>query len=300
VRTNVKWLLALIAAMAIISGASTASVPLTPTGDGHVAIPVEVDDKGPFPFILDTGADSTAVYQWFADRAGLKRAAGPGESWSGQTGTIRVSFYQVRSVRADGWRLSAVRAGALPNRHDAGRQAGVLGNDFMDKGIAVFDFPCRRVELRARGALRTIVGDDGPPVDGRRAAGSTPLNFPVTVNGIAGIAVLDTGSRNTRINLKFASLAGIDPKSPAFHDGDALFGIGGGTVIPRNGPIGTLAFSGMTLRDVRAQVMDVTALTEDFGEKPSMLLGLDVLGQFRVIYDHRANHIWFRPSTCAR
>ena len=41
-------------------GAVRAAVPFTPAGDGHDTVPAFVNGKGPFAFVLDTGADEKA------------------------------------------------------------------------------------------------------------------------------------------------------------------------------------------------------------------------------------------------
>jgi len=34
----------------------------------------------------------------------------------------------------------------------------------------------------------------------------------------------------------------------------------------------------------------------DFGGKPAMLLGADLLSRYRLLYEHEARKIWIRPS----
>jgi predicted aspartyl protease len=50
-----------------------AAVPFTPAGDGHDTVSAFVNGKGPFAFILDTGADGSALYQWFAEKQHLSK-----------------------------------------------------------------------------------------------------------------------------------------------------------------------------------------------------------------------------------
>jgi hypothetical protein len=67
--------------------------------------------------------------------------------------------------------------------------------------------------VAAEEAVDGAFGDaERKAVDG---AGSfaAELTLPVTVNGVKGLAVLDTGSRDTRINSRFAATAHIDPSS---------------------------------------------------------------------------------------
>lgn len=276
-----------------------AAVPLSPAGDGHTTVPVAIDGHGPYPFILDSGADNSAVYQWFVDKAHLGKAKGGSEELSGQTGAAQVAMYDLGDVELDGHHLRHATAFGLPNRHDAGREAGVLGNDFMDGTIVAYDFPCRRVEIHAKPVdMDKLAGPGAPVVQAGIDAGTTLLTLPVTVNGFTGIAVLDTGSRNTRLTPRFARAAGIDAASPQFHDGVAIFGTSATKMVPRNGPIGSVRFGGVMIAHANGQVIDLPVLEHDFKGQPAMILGADLMGFYRVLYDHADRRVWFRPSQC--
>ena len=278
-----------------------AAVTVTPAGDGHVTVPTFVDGKGPFPFIVDTGADGSAVYQWFAQRAKLPKISGRSETLSGMTGPVAAATYRARNIGVDGHEASDVVVDVLPDRRDKGREAGVIGNDFLDRTVTVFDFACRRIAMYPTlDSIRSIVGNNGAPVRATRAPGTSLLQFPVLVNGVRATAVLDTGDRATKLNTRLARLAGINPRSRAFRDAPPVFGADGRPLVPRVGPIGTVEFGGVRLTNVRAQVADVAIISQLYGAKPILWLGADLLQSVRVVYDHHANRIWFRPSACAK
>ena len=295
----VRW----ITASALITVAINhveAQVALSAAGDGHDVVPVTVNGRGPYSFVLDTGADGSAVYQWFADKAMLKKAPGGTEELSGQTGSSQVTMYSIGSLELDGYRLRHAKAYGLPNRHDSGKEAGVLGNDFMDGAVVAFDYPCRRVEVHAKPIDQDkVIGKGAPATLSGHVKGNDLLILPVMVNGVSGMAILDTGSRNTRMTTSFARAAGIDASSSEFHDGEPIYGANSKPMVPRSGPIGSVGFAGVSVNAVTAQVIDLPVLKEDFGDKPAMLLGADLLGNFRLLYDHQARVIWVRPSSCS-
>lgn len=295
-RRSSIWLAAslLITALGASAGAG---VVLSPAGDRHDTVPVFVNGRGPYPFILDTGADSSAVYQWFAEQAHLAKA-GHEEELSGQTGTAKVPMYRVDDLQLESRHIRHVVAYGLPNRHDAGREAGVLGNDYMDGALVVFDFPCRRVEIHDGDAAPGKWGADRPPVRTGIDKGTTVLTVSVTVNGFTGVALLDTGSRDTRLTPNFARAAGIDPGSARFHDGAAIYGANSKKTIPRSGPIGTVRLGGVEVTGAMGQVAPLPALEDDFKGKPAMVLGADLLARFRLLYDHQGRKVWFLPSQC--
>lgn len=279
-------------------GCMAAEVPLTPAGDGHDTVPVFVNSHGPYPFILDTGADGPAVYQWFALTARLKKLPG-GESLTGQTGSSEVSTYHIADFELAGVHQRHATAVGLPDRHDAGREAGVLGNDFMDGAVVAFDFPCHKIEVYPKPAdIAAVVGPGQPPVIAGTSKNDTLLSLPVTINGYTGPALLDTGSRETRLNFAFAHAAGLDTDSARFHDAKPIYGTSGHKLVPRIGTVNSIRFAGTTLQNTTIQIADLPALQEDFGSKPAMLLGADLLGHYRLIYDHSSHRIWLRTSTC--
>lgn len=288
--------LALMGVLLVSTGAG-AAVPMERSSDGHDTVPVFVDGRGPYPFILDTGADTGGLYQWFIDELRLA-PRGAEQTVSGQTGDSRVRTYAVGDVALDGRHLRHVGVFGFPNRRDSGREAGVLGNDFMDGALVAFDFPCRRVEIDARRAdFAHAVGPGPGPVRADQGVAGV-LTLPVSVNGFAGEALLDTGSRTTRLTSNFAKGAGIDPGSGAFQDGAPIFGTALTKMVPRDGPVGTVRFGGVEVRDVRAEVIDLPALKDDFKGRPAMILGVDLLGRYRLLYDHKGRRVWLRPSQC--
>ena len=281
-------------------GGAQAAVPFTPAGDGHDTIPAFVNGKGPFAFILDTGADGSSLYQWFAEKERLPK--GKVRDVYGQTGSVSSPTYSLKTLSVDGRAIHNIVADGLPNRHDAGRQAGVAGNDLMDGTITIFDFPCRTVEIRPKPVdVHAIVPSDSVVVQGGSVTDGTQLTLPVTVGSVGGTAYLDTGSRDTRISPSFAAAAHIDPSSPAFRDADLIFGFKSKGTASRIGPIGTVQFAGITLTHAEARVMDLPVFgTFRPGGPPAMILGMDLMQGYRIVYDHEAKRFWFTPSLCNR
>jgi Aspartyl protease len=275
-----------------------AAVPFTPAGDGHDTIPAFVNGRGPFAFILDTGADGSALYQWFAEKEHLKK--GKARDVDGQTGSVSSPTYSLKTLSVDGHTIHNIVADDLPNRHDAGVEAGVAGNDLMDGTIVIFDFPCRTVEIRAKPVdMRSMVPSESVMVQGGSVPDGTQLTLPVTVGGVEGTAYLDTGSRDTRISPSFAAAAHIDPSSPAFRDADLIFGFKSKGTVSRIGPIGPVRFAGLTFTHAEARVIDLPVFgTFRPGGPPAMILGMDLMRGYRLVYDHETKRFWFAPSSC--
>jgi len=288
-----------IVCLVVVVGEVRATVPLEPMQDGHLVVPAQVDGSGPYPFILDTGADSTALYTWFAEK--LKLRAGKTVDLSGQTGTTSTPTYPIKSLSIDGQAIRNVAAYGLPNRHDGGKEAGVAGNDLMDGVRVVFDFPCKQVEIHPRSAvLDAVLSKDAVQVNGGSIADGTLLTLPVQINGIKGVALLDTGSRDSRISPGFAAAAGVDPSSSAFRDADLIYGANSKAAVSRTGPVGTVRFAGISIANAEARVIDLPAFRSAGVGDHVMILGTDLMRDHRLVYDHQAKRFWFGSSRCGR
>ncbi|MEE7559814.1 hypothetical protein HH299_08970, partial [Xanthomonas sp. Kuri4-2] len=291
--------LCLRAALCCVLTLSTAQagVPLTPAGNGHLVVPTFVDGKGTLPFILDTGADGTGIYDWFARQQALR--PGPVRELGGMTGTTSTPTYRLRSVGIDGRFLHDLVVDSYPDRHDQEIAAGVVGNDLMDGSVAVFDFPCAQLSLLPKPVdLRRLLTRAAQRFEGGAVAQGTQLTFPVRIGEAEGIAVLDTGSRDTKINTRFARAAGIDPAAAAFAPADAVYGASAHAMDSRQGPIGRVRFGALEVRDARARVMDLPVFEAfGLGDRPAMIFGLDLMRDHRLVYDHQARRFWFDRST---
>jgi predicted aspartyl protease len=283
-----------------VSVGAHAAVHTAPAGDGgHVTVPTWINGKGPYPFILDTGAEGSDIYAWLADR--LHLAGAGSESLNGMTGSTQVARYHIERLTMDGHTLSNALLDALPNRKDKGVQAGVLGLDFMSDALAVFDFACHRIEVhRHTGDLTGVTSNSGVAIHAEHAGQTDLLQIPVQINGAWGVAVLDTGNRVSKINSTFARAAHVDPSASSFHDEAPIEGANLKAMIPRAGPIGRVEFGSIQLDGVQAQVVDLPVMADVDAGKPVMWLGSDLLQTVHFVYDHTGQQVWFRPSDCVR
>ncbi|RZF61127.1 hypothetical protein EWE75_19165 [Sphingomonas populi] len=289
---------AIAASCLLLSTYAGATVLLTPAGNGHLVVPAFVNGKGTVPFILDTGADDSGVYDWFAKQQRLP--AGTAISVTGMTGAAMMATYHLNSITVDGRTIRNVEVTGLPDRKDAAITAGVTGNDLMDGAIATFDYPCRTATLTPKPAsMRKLVSSKAVMVDGGSVLDGTQLTFPVTINGVTGTAILDTGSRGTQINGLFARSAGLNVNGPDFASGETLYGVALRATETREGKVAKVAFAGNTIEGLTVRVADL-AVFKSWGldNKPAMIFGINAMRGLRVIYDHEAKRFWFDHSRC--
>lgn len=282
----------------MLAAQASSTVPLTPAGNGHLVVPAYVNGKGTVPFILDTGADGSHVYDWFAKQQGLR----PGKAMTveGMTGASSMLTYRLDSIAIDGRTIRNVEVTGLPDRKDAAITAGVTGNDLMDGSIATFDYPCRTVTLTPKPAsMGRMLTSAAVMIDGGTVLEGTQLTFPVTMNGVTGTAILDTGSRGTQINRLFARSAGLDVDGVGFGRGETLYGAASSATETREGKVDAISFAGRTVKGLTVRVADLSVFKSwGVDNKPAMIFGINAMRDLRVVYDHQAKRFWFDRSRC--
>src|SRR6266852_397507 len=74
--------------------------PTTRDHIGRVVVPVMINGRGPFRFIVDTGANHSTISPGLARELGLKPAEGPSIILDGITGSAQVSFVRIDRLQA--------------------------------------------------------------------------------------------------------------------------------------------------------------------------------------------------------
>lgn len=122
------------------------SIPLkvvTRKGQTIVLLEVTIHGSGPYLFVLDTGASSSAVDKALAQHLNLPRT-GERQQISGVVGKDKVSVVRLRDWRAGGVRLDTTRATAVDFGGTAFRSEGVrglLGSDVLSEfGSITLDY----------------------------------------------------------------------------------------------------------------------------------------------------------------
>lgn len=142
----------------------------------QIVLPVSIEGKGPYDFVLDSGTRGTTVDLRLARRLGLplgtrsKDAAGAGSGRARGLDTI------CAELRVGGLRIANVSALALDlgnvSRAMGRPLGGVLGSGFLDSRITQIDYFRRRIRIWSRSPFGV---SSRPPDTPRRV--SAPLVF---------------------------------------------------------------------------------------------------------------------------
>lgn len=163
-----------------------AEVPMGDIG-GRPTVDATINGKGPYHFILDTGASITVIGDDLRDELGLAatgEAAGPG-GILGQL--VRIDALRIGEVSLRGVKVTAGPISRMFRGPDAPR--GVLSAASFPDYVLTIDYPARRVRIR-KGEL--------PAADGKRifqyTAEQVLPNVTVRVGGTEVRAHIDSGS----------------------------------------------------------------------------------------------------------
>jgi len=189
----------------------------TKAGQVAEAVNVCIDDKGPFPFVLDSGAGESTIDAHLAKRLHLQTDGPPSQfAGVGCTGTARPVLVTRWNVEGLDLARQQLTAATLPGIGGKGEPDGLLGSDVLSRFGAV------RVDFQA-GELLV------PGPEGAAPSGSTPVAGPV---GPPPSPVLTGNGQGSTIPLVVTTIPGDVSLNVAVHFGtgpDKMFTVDTGS-----------------------------------------------------------------------
>jgi len=266
-----------------------ADVPMQIAESGHATVPVQ-GSFGLGQFVLDTGAEGSAVYEDFAEANGLD--ASGNMVLQGQTGASEVPVVRLDQVVLDHVSKGPIEAVKLAPRADSVPLAGIIGLDVIGDRTVDFDLPNLRVALLEPG--NRPAGLKGKPVEATAIVGGL-LTIPVEIHGVTATAVIDTGARKTRINWALGRLLQLDRSMLA--QGDTIYGATNKPIDTRLATARNVTLGGRQLETLPVLVADLPVF-QAFGvaDRPAVILGLDWLATTRMVIDFPGRTIWFEAA----
>ncbi|TKD49995.1 aspartyl protease family protein [Sphingomonas baiyangensis] len=240
-------------------------------------VPVRVGDAGPYRFIIDTGAERSAISRQVAGTLGL--AAGPTVRVAAMTGSRDVATVRIPSLHID--RLARPQAIDAPSfeREHLGAD-GLIGLDALANNAVHIDFEAREMRVERASRRRLSSNGDEIVVVGRSLAGRLIVS-DAYVRGKRIAVVLDTGTSVSVGNAALFRL--IEDRStelPPVH----LVSVTGEAVNAPFRQLHSFEVGDVTFRDVPIAFADAAPF-ERLGltDRPAMFLGMDALHLFRQV-----------------
>ena len=273
------------------------AIPTGRDGIGRVVAPVMINGVGPFRFLVDTGANRTAISAGLARRLALPTIAGKALV-QGVTGNELAGQVTLDTMSADRlmWRDVAapvIGVGVLDNAD------GILGADsFRNMRISV-DFRNDKIALAPARALRPPRGYN---VAHCRLIKRALLAAPAQIRGVRVTAVIDTGAERSIINSALVGALTAAGAAPDVLVDTRVLGVVGPSL-----PAQLLGISAITIGDLRVHRLNAAYLDApifkvwDLASTPTVLLGMDVLGQAEeLVIDYAAPALWVRFAAAER
>jgi predicted aspartyl protease len=260
---------------------------------GRILVDVQINGQGPLRFIVDTGANRSALAPGVAERLALPYVAGGVVETHGITGAAMLPAVDVESLRAGDLVFPPTALPVLPG--------DIFGG--ADGFLGVAGLPNMRLDVDF-GRNRVWIG----PSNGKRASNDF-IAVPATlwqgglllVNGNVGSipvkVIIDTGAERTMGNLKLR--AAIVERSSENVELEttvrgATMDVGAGTYF--NAPtisIGPARLQHLPVTFADLHVFELWGLT---GE-PALVVGMDVLGTLeRFVVDYRRREFQMKPQ----
>ncbi|WP_395623573.1 aspartyl protease family protein [Sphingomonas daechungensis] len=276
-------------ALSLVAVPAAAAMPVEIAQTGHATVPVE-GAFGKAQFVFDTGAEGSAVYADFSDKAGLKFAGS--EKLQGQTGADDLPLVELGSISLDGVRKDALKAVRLEPRADGVKLAGIVGLDVFGDRTVDFDLPNKRIVLLAPSTLPRDLRSRS--IEAKPTTGNL-LTVPVTIGTVKATAVIDTGARKTRINWALGRELGLDPAK--LNKGDTIHGATNMTVETGATRVADIQLGDRRLAEAPVLVADLPVFAA-FGvdDRAAIILGLDWLDRTRMVIDFPGRRVWFEGT----
>jgi gag-polyprotein putative aspartyl protease/Aspartyl protease len=256
----------------------------------RMTVPVTIEGRGPYQFVVDTGSDRTVVSQELA--ALLQLVVGESVTMHSMTGVGPANTVTVPSLTIAGQTTYAINAPALQQYYLGGH--GLLGIDTLKKRRVVMDFDKHTLSI-LRSGEKEEYDPDTIVVTAHSKFGQLVL-VDADVDGTAITVIIDSGAENTIGNGPLRALLSKRNKRMQFFKTE-LVDVTGGTLSAEYASVGSIRIAGLTVNNAVIAFADAHPFKR-YGlmNKPAMLLGMDTLRGFRrVSVDFAQRKVRFLP-----
>lgn len=258
----------------------------------RMTVEVQVNGRGPYRFLVDSGADSSVVGLKIARDLGLP--LGTPAVLHATTASALVDRVKVDQLTLGPSTIRDLELPALDERDVGGD--GMIGIDALVEQRLLLDFEKRLIKAEdARQPAKMLDGEI--IVTARRRRGQLILT-EVTTAGLPVDAVIDTGSEITIGNMALYDKL-VRGNRKKFESVKAM-GVTGTTIELQVARIAELKVGSITLNNVPMAFADLPPfIVFGLDKQPALLLGTDLLANFRrVSLDFRARKVRFQLRQC--
>jgi predicted aspartyl protease len=250
----------------------------------RMTVPVTIDGRGPYRFVVDTGAERTVIARELAKDLSLGRGLRTRVHSMSEVSVIETAV--IPDLEVGGRKVRGIQAPLLSRVHLGAE--GMLGVDSLQSQRVSFDFgrgemtitPSRKREERwAEGAI---------VVTARSRYGHLVL-VDAAVEGQKVWVIVDTGSEvtvgNSALRRKLEQKGRLGPLYPI-----DVMSVTGGRIVAERGAMRRIRIGEMDITDLPIAFADVHPFRKlQLTDRPAILLGMDALQLFERVSVDFAN-----------
>ena len=241
----------------------------------RMTVPVRLGGRGPYRFLVDTGADRTAVSTAIAKELGLTN--GPMATLHSVTGTSMVQTANVPNLELSHDRVRSVEAPVLEAAHMGAD--GILGVDSLRSQRVLFNFKTRVISI-VPSIQREVRDEAGTIVVRGKLRRGHLIVTSATANGVPMTVILDTGSEitmgNAALRRKLEARRKLAPAEKI-----EMTSVTGQKLIGDAVHMKEVRIGGVVLKDLVILFSDAKIFRAlDLEAKPAVLLGMNAMQAF--------------------
>lgn len=245
---------------------------------GRMTVPVQLSGAGPFQFLVDTGADRTAVSSELVGKLGLQK----GENAAVHTvaGISQVSTATVPNLELTRRLVSVVNAPVL-NSEDMGAD-GILGVDSLRAQRVLFDFGTNTLSI-VPSAVPDFRDEPGTIVVQAKRKNGRLVVTDAAANGHPLTVVIDTGAQlsigNEALRRRLLGHGLVDTSQQI-----ELLSVTGAKITGEYIFVRELEIGGLKLNNLAIVFTDAHTFRElHLDKKPALLLGMNAIRAFKKV-----------------
>ena len=279
-------------AVPAVSDRDTLPIAAATDAASHLTVAVRIDGKGPYHFVVDTGADRTILATEVADELGLFR----GEKVM-LDGVVRAILTETVAIRTMSFGSVTCRHLVVPTLSRTLLQAdGYLGLDFLDGHRVTFDFKNHTLQVsEPRPRFSASWARENEARISASGSGGHLQALDCLVDGVPATAFIDSGAEVSAANAPL--LAALARRNPSFGEMGTirLIDITGGEIVGKVAMVNKIRFSGLTFNDCPLVIADFLVFDVwGLRHRPALLIGMNLLRQFaRVSIDYGLKELRF-------
>jgi len=239
---------------------------------------VRINGKGPYNFVIDTGASQTALSEKLARDLGLKVITSTVLHGVGGSGKANSNIYRIDQLQIGDVSVGDLPVGTFDDPIISQLADGIIGTAMLADFIITINYPQGLLEL----SHKPVTAPDAIAI----WCVSNMLLLPADANGKPGNFIVDTGAITSVLSLSMANAMGVNEKTPGALVDLGIAGVGGAQGVTLMLPPVTLKSARQSEALSQALAIDLKEVSRMLGTEVSGVAGFDFLSKYKLTIDY--------------